>query len=85
MGLFTTLKSLFAPLPEGAVRYKGFTITATPEQDGNRYRLRGSITKKDQTRCFSLVDTVTAEETCVQLTHKRAKLFIDHRGEEIFI
>jgi len=84
MGLLSALTSLFNPLPEGAVRYKGYTIIATPEQDGSRYRISGSITKKDQQRSFSLVDRAIDEDTCVELTHHKAKLFIDQQGEGIF-
>ncbi len=84
MSLFAAIKSLFVPLPEGAVRYKGFTITATPEEVGGHYRISGSISKKNQQHSFSLVDRVAGEQNCVELTHHKAKLFIDQKGEAIF-
>jgi len=84
MSLLSALKYFFAPLPEGAVRYKGFTIMATPEQVGNHYRISGNISKKDKQHSFSLVDRVAAEEVCVQRAHEKAKIFIDQKGEAIF-
>jgi len=85
MGLLSALQSLFKPLPEGAVRYKGYVITATPEQDGNRFRICGNISKGEQQRTFTLVDRVAEKDDCVEMTHRKAKVFIDHQGEGIFI
>jgi hypothetical protein len=84
MTILSALKSLFAPLPEGAIRYKGFTIAATPEGDGGRYRISGSIRKRDRQQSCTLVDQVAAKEYCVQLAHHKAKLFIDQKGDKIF-
>ncbi len=84
MNILSALQSLFVPLPEGAVRYKGFTITATPEEDGRRYRISGSISKRDREHCFTLVDRVAVRDHCVQLAHQKAKVLIDQKGEEIF-
>ena len=84
MTVLSALKSLFAPLPEGAIRYKGFTIVAAPEEDGSRYRISGSIRKKDRQRSFTLVDRVAVRDDCVQQVHNKAKMLIDQKGEEIF-
>ncbi|WP_432470530.1 HlyU family transcriptional regulator [Amphritea sp. HPY] len=85
MSLLSTLKSLFAPLPEGSIRYKGFTIAATPEEDSGLYRISGVISKKDQHHSFTLVDQVLVRDNCVQLTQQKAKLFIDRKGQNIFV
>ena len=84
MAVLSALKSLFIPLPEGAIRYKGFTIAATPEADGNRYRISGNIKKRGLQRSFTLVDRVGVRDECVQLVHHKAKMLIDQKGDEIF-
>ncbi|OMH32627.1 HlyU family transcriptional regulator [Motiliproteus sp. MSK22-1] len=84
MTVLSTLISLFTPLPEGTIRYKGFTIAATPEADGNRYRISGNIKKKSLQRNFTLVDRVDVRDECVQLVHHKAKVFIDQKGDELF-
>ena len=83
MSLLSTLKSLFTPLPEGAIRYKGFTITATPEQDGGQFRISGVIRKKNQQHSFTLVDQVADRDLCVQHSQQKAKLFIDQKALSI--
>lgn len=85
MGLLSTLQSLFTPLPEGAIRYKGFTIAATPEEDDGLFRISGTISKKNQQHSFTLVDQVPNKDTCVQLAQQKAKLFIDKKGQSIFV
>lgn len=84
MSLLSTLKSLFTPLPEGAIRYKGFTITATPEEDGGLYRISGVISKKHQQHSFTLVDQMADRERCVLYSQQKAKIFIDKKGMGIF-
>ena len=80
MSLISTLKSLFTPLPEGAIRYKGHTIAATPEEDGGVFRISGVISKKGQQHSFTLVDRVTDRDTCIERAQQKGKLFIDQKG-----
>lgn len=80
MSLLSALKSLFAPLPEGAIRYKGYTILATPEEDGGVFRLSGVITKKNSQKKFTLVDQVSDKELSVKRWQAYAKTFIDQKN-----
>ncbi|MBR9867976.1 MAG: hypothetical protein GYB20_11495 [Oceanospirillales bacterium] len=80
MSLLSALKSLFAPLPEGAIRYKGYTILATPEEDGGVFRLSGVITKRNRQKKFTLVDQVSDKELSVKRWQAYAKTFIDQKN-----
>ncbi len=77
MSLVSALKSLFTPLPEGAIRYKGYTMLATPEEDRGTYRLSGMITKKGSQKSFTLADQVNDKELSVKRWQAYAKTFID--------
>ncbi|UTW04043.1 hypothetical protein KDX31_03220 [Amphritea atlantica] len=85
MSLLSTLKSLFTPLPEGAIRYKGYTILATPEEDRGVYRLSGVITKKGQQKNFTLVDQVLDQNLSVERWQQHAKAFIDQKKQYTLI
>ncbi|MGH1460463.1 MAG: HlyU family transcriptional regulator [Neptuniibacter sp.] len=85
MSLLSSIKSIFAPLPEGAIRYKGFTIAADPEEDFGRFRMNGVISKKGRQRNFTMVDRVADRANCVKITQNKAKNLIDQKGEQIFI
>lgn len=85
MSLLSSLKSLFTPLPEGTIRYKGFTIEATPEEDGSRFRACAVIRKSDQERSYTLIDRVATKNDSVQLVFQKAKRLIDQKGEAVFI
>lgn len=84
MGLLSSITSLFRPLPEGAIRYKGYTITAEPEEDFGRFRINAVISKKGQKRNYTVVDRIADRDTCVELTHKKVKNLIDQKGEMVF-
>lgn len=85
MSLVSALKSLFTPLPEGAIRYKGYTILATPEEDRGTYRLSGMITKKGSQKNFTLADQVTDRNLSVERWQKHAKSLIDRNHQNALI
>lgn len=85
MGLISSIKSMFSPLPEGAIRYKGFTIEASPEEDFGRFRINGVISKKGQQRNFTMIDRIADKENCVEITHQKAKKLIDQKSGNVFI
>ncbi|WP_296062350.1 HlyU family transcriptional regulator [uncultured Amphritea sp.] len=85
MSLLSALKSLFAPLPEGAIRYKGYTILATPEEDGGVFRLSGVITKRNRQKKFTLVDQVSDKELSVKRWQAYAKTFIDQKHQNALV
>lgn len=80
MSLLSALKSLFTPLPEGAIRYKGYTILATPEEDRGVFRLSGVIAKKGRQKNFTLVDQVLDQNLSVERWQQHAKNFIDQKN-----
>jgi hypothetical protein len=84
MSLLGSIKSLFSPLPDGAIRYKGYTIAALPEEEFGRYRLHAVISKKDKHRSYTLIDRVADKQSCVKMTHEKAKKLIDQKGDKIF-
>lgn len=84
MSLLGSIKSLFSPLPDGAIRYKGYTIAALPEEEFGRYRLNAVISKKDKHRSYTLIDRVADKQNCITLTHQKAKSLIDQKGDKIF-
>ena len=85
MGILSAIQSIFSPLPEGSVRYKGYIIEAKAEPDGRCVRMSAVITKNDQTRNLFLIDRLASESEGVRLTHQKMKKYIDQRGDEIFI
>lgn len=85
MSLISALKSLFTPLPEGAIRYKGYTILATPEEDRGVFRLSGVISRQNRQRSFTLVDQVTDRNLSVERWQKQAKNFIDQKNHSVLI
>ncbi|MBN0988292.1 hypothetical protein SAMN03080615_02768 [Amphritea atlantica] len=80
MSLLSALKSLFTPLPEGAIRYKGYTILATPEENGGVFRISGVIARKNHQKSFTLVDQVADRSLSVKHWQQYAKNFIDQKN-----
>ncbi len=85
MGLLSSITSLFSPLPEDAIRYKGYTIAATPEEDFGRFRINAVISRKGRQRNYTVIDRIADKDTCVELTHQKAKSLIDQKGEQVFL
>ncbi len=85
MFLISALKSLLTPLPEGAIRYKGYTILATPEEDRGMFRLSGVICKQNRQRRFTLADQVADRDLSVERWQKHAKNYIDQKKQYTLI
>ena len=68
--------------------YKGFEITAAPVNESNGWRIAGTISKTidgtEKTHQFVRADTCGDVESAAAMTLRKAKQFIDERGERVF-
>ncbi|MGO1296305.1 MAG: HlyU family transcriptional regulator [Vibrio sp.] len=91
MGLFTRLfgekKAQVAPevIP---VEYQGYNIYQEPLAEGRQYRVAGRITKsvdgEVKEHRFIRSDVLASEQDANELMLKKAQLFIDQMGDNIF-
>ncbi len=87
------LRSLFAggkaaqPVAE-PVSYKGYQIYAEPQAEGGQYRLAGRICREIdgelKTYRFIRSDLFSSREDAEQWMLKKAELFIDQTGVQMF-
>lgn len=87
------LKKLFgsAPTPPQDMpseEYKGFSITPTPQQDGNQFRLCARIEKEidGEVKTHTLIraDTMADREEVAAISLQKAKQVIDEQGDKLF-
>ncbi|MEM6372742.1 MAG: HlyU family transcriptional regulator [Pseudomonadota bacterium] len=68
--------------------YKGFTITPTPQREGNDYRIAARIEKEvgGEVRAHNLIraDTIGALEAAQDASINKAKQMIDEQGDALF-
>ncbi len=73
-----------APLQE----YEGFTIAATPFEDGGRFQLCGIITKdidgEKKEHRFIRADKLGSMDEAVSMTFFKGRQIIDQMGEDVF-
>ena len=92
---FGFLKKLFGGGGGGArtheappEQYNGYTIVASPRQDGGIWRVMGSIRKEIdgevRTHEFIRADTSADPEGAVSLTLHKAKRLVDEQGDRLF-
>ena len=66
----------------------GCTIYATPQREGNQYRLMGRIEKQvgDETlvRNFIRADVFTSSDDALESTFRKAQQIIDQNGPSLF-
>ena len=85
------LKRLFgsgAASPAASIVHEGYTIAATPQKEGDQYRLHGKISKEidGEVKTHTLIraDLFPAPEDCVAQTFVKAKQIIKEQGTRIF-
>ena len=92
---FGFLKRLFGSEGGGArtreappQQYNGYTIVASPRQEGGGWRVAGTISREvdgeTRTHEFVRADTGPDPEGAVNLTLSKAKRLIDEQGDRLF-
>ena len=71
------------------VEYQGYLIVSEPEEQGGQYRVSGWIRKPDadgemREHRFERSDLVPGREACDDLMVRKAQVYIDQVGEEMF-
>lgn len=92
MSLFSSLKSIFSggeqvakePEPRPSEEYQGFTITPAPMEDGQGFRINGTISKGEQSHTFIRADTLPSADACAEEMIRKAKQMIDYQGDQLF-
>ena len=88
MGLIDNIKGMFSASTPKAESYpeedyKGYTIQATPLEEGGQYRVSGIVSKGEKSQPFIRADVLGSSEECAKETVRKAKLTIDQIGDEI--
>ncbi len=87
------LKRLFGAKGAGAapaaeIIHEGYRIAATPQKEGDQFRLHGTISKEidGELKSHTLIraDLFPASEDCVAQTFVKAKQVIKEQGTAIF-
>ncbi|CAH0536778.1 HlyU family transcriptional regulator [Vibrio marisflavi] len=93
MGLFSRLFGSKTSEPASAVEaepieYKGYFIYQEAMEEGGQYRIAGRITKKigedTKTHRFIRSDVLATESDANEFMLKKAQMFIDQMGDDIF-
>ncbi|TKT80326.1 HlyU family transcriptional regulator [Aquamicrobium sp. LC103] len=70
------------------VDYKGFSIQATPFQEGGQYQTCGVIRKEigGETKEYRFIraDRFTSVDDATDITLRKAKQLVDEQGERLF-
>lgn len=88
--LFKSLFSGAEKKPEQVepTEYKGFLIYPEPREEGGQFRLAGRICKEIngemKTHTFIRSDLLPSKEDAVQFMIRKAQMFIDQSGEQMF-
>ena len=76
------------PAPAPTQEHEGFTIAATPFEDGGRFQLCGVITKEIdgevQEHRFIRADKLGSMEDAVSMTFFKGRQIIDQMGDDVF-
>ena len=87
------LKRLFGaggnqPKVAAEIVHEGYRIAATPQKEGDQFRLHGTITKdidgETKTHLLIRADLFPAADDCVAQTFVKAKQIIKEQGTRIF-
>ncbi len=86
------LKRMFgiggAQAPAAEITHEGYRIVATPQKEGDQYRLHGEISREIsgemKTHTLIRADLFPASEDCVEQTFRKAKQVIKEQGMRIF-
>ena len=74
--------------PAAEIVHDGYRIAATPQKEGDQFRLHGTISKEVdgemKTHILIRADLFPAAEDCVAQTFVKAKQVIKERGAAIF-
>ncbi|MGY3689058.1 HlyU family transcriptional regulator [Vibrio coralliilyticus] len=92
MGLFSRLfgggSKEQAKIEVEPVEYKGFLIYQEAQPEGGQYRIAGRITKEldgqTQEHRFIRSDILASESDANEFMLKKAQMFIDQMGDNIF-
>ncbi|MCL9779838.1 HlyU family transcriptional regulator [Vibrio sp. S4M6] len=93
MGLFSRLfgsskRDVPAAKTTEPVEYKGYLIYQESLEEGGQYRIAGRITKEIEgelkTHQFIRSDVLSSESDANEFMLKKAQMFIDQMGEDIF-
>lgn len=70
------------------VEYKGYTIRATPYQEGGQFQTCGVITREVDGQVkehrFVRADRTTSAEEAVAISLRKGKQLVDEQGDAIF-
>lgn len=68
--------------------YNGFEIKAVPVNEAGGWRIAGTISKSiddiEKTHSFVRADTCGDADSAAEMTLRKAKQFIDERGDRVF-
>ena len=93
MGILASLKSLLGSpslpdnndqAPADSIEYNGFQITPAPIKNGNMHRVAALITKDQQTHQLIRADEMADQQTCIDISLRKARETIDQQGNSIF-
>lgn len=74
--------------PAPTQEHEGFTIAATPFEDGGRFQLCGVITREIDDELkehrFIRADKLSTMEDAVSMTFFKGRQIIDQMGEDVF-
>lgn len=74
--------------PVAEMDHEGYKIIATPQREGDHYRLHGTISKvvdgEEKTHTLIRADLYPAPDDCVENTFRKAKQVIKEQGDRIF-
>ena len=74
--------------PMDSFEYNGFKITPAPQQEGQQYRLAGTISKEfdgvEKSHMLIRADMFSSQESAVEATFQKARYVIDQQGDFLF-
>lgn len=74
--------------PAPTQEHKGFTITATPANEGGQWRVCGVITKtidgEAREHVFNRADRSALKDEVLDMTFRKGRQMIDEQGDRLF-
>lgn len=64
--------------------YEGFSITPTPQREGNRWRIGARIEKDGRTHDLIRADVLEDKDSADEASVRKARQMIDEQGERLF-
>lgn len=77
-----------APEPDPSIEHHGYTIHATPYEEGGQWQLCGVIEKdiggERRSHRFIRADRFAAKDTAIEMTFVKARQIVEQSGDRIF-